>query len=395
MYFVEWTEVATDALLEELRSLAGTDLLTNEALRPVVAAILGHTGGLPVADEDWREEHRTAIGRRLLHEALGHVLRRSDRPTPGYVEISESSGVSRIEQKVRVGVNSASTTELEALPVLGPSLTDKLISERRRAGAFDSAQQLGERISGLGDEGLERLSSQIHFFEAQPSVEFSHDFAKDFSTFLARWGDGPTALTTALEALATQTGQDPHPATRWQRVREDLSPRASEPAFDRLALAGEVVILDDESYLTQLTELLSGASSRVDVAMFYIAMPGPGHPTRTLMEQLASAKARGVVVRVLVDRDRDDDPYGSSLINADAVSFLAENGIQIRVDAPDRLLHSKFVVADEAWAVLGSHNWTAGSYYRYHDSSIALIGGEMPKRLHQRFDALWQRGEVP
>ncbi|MEO0459804.1 MAG: phospholipase D-like domain-containing protein [Myxococcota bacterium] len=154
-------------------------------------------------------------------------------------------------------------------------------------------------------------------------------------------------------------------------------------------------ILDDESYLAHLTELLSGASSRVDVAMFYIAMPGPGHPTRALMEQLVSAKARGVIVRVLVDRDRDDDPYGSSLINADAVSFLAENGIQIRVDAPDRLLHSKFVVADEAWAVLGSHNWTAGSYYRYQDSSIALMGGAMPQRLHERFDVPWQRGEVP
>ena len=73
-----------------------------------------------------------------------------------------------------------------------------------------------------------------------------------------------------------------------------------------------------------------------------------------------------------VDRDRDDDPYRSTVINAAAVAWLRDAGVAVRQDATETLLHSKFVVIDADLTLIGSHNWTAGSYFRFDDLTLAI-----------------------
>lgn len=67
----------------------------------------------------------------------------------------------------------------------------------------------------------------------------------------------------------------------------------------------------------------------------------------------------------------------------------------VRTDTTENLLHSKFVVIDGTRAVVGSHNWTSGSYFRYHDTSLAVDGEDFAGSLKARFDALWQAGSEP
>jgi phosphatidylserine/phosphatidylglycerophosphate/cardiolipin synthase-like enzyme len=94
-------------------------------------------------------------------------------------------------------------------------------------------------------------------------------------------------------------------------------------------------------------------------------------------------------VRVLLDADRPTDPYMSTIINTDAREYLEAAGIDCRLDATDRLLHSKFVVVDGAIVVLGSHNWSAGSYFHFDDMSLLVRSSELAAQLTTRFAALW------
>ncbi|MEO0997672.1 MAG: phospholipase D-like domain-containing protein, partial [Pseudomonadota bacterium] len=146
------------------------------------------------------------------------------------------------------------------------------------------------------------------------------------------------------------------------------------------------------AYFPRLKALLGAAPGRIDVAMFFVSLTGPTHPSGELLALLADAHDAGRAVRVLVDRDGDDDPYGSRIINAAAIEFLAERGVPVRTDSAENLLHSKFVVIDERLAVLGSHNWTAGSYFRYHDTSVAIDSAEFAATLGERFQTLWDNG---
>src|SRR5204863_5482816 len=132
-----------------------------------------------------------------------------------------------------------------------------------------------------------------------------------------------------------------------------------------------------DDYWKVLPELLSSATSSIDVCMFHIALPKETHPTFGLLDALRQAHQRGVAMRVLVDSDLKTDPYRSTVINAPAKTFLRDAGIACRSDVTDRLLHSKYLILDRALVILGSHNWSAGSYFGFDDLTLVIAAADL------------------
>ena len=60
-----------------------------------------------------------------------------------------------------VGLNSASASEFEALPGVGPVLAQRIVDWRTTNGSFRSIDELGE-VSGIGDSILEQLRPLVH-----------------------------------------------------------------------------------------------------------------------------------------------------------------------------------------------------------------------------------------
>ena len=60
-----------------------------------------------------------------------------------------------------VGLNSASASEFEALPGVGPVLAQRIVDWRTTNGSFRSVDELGE-VSGIGDSILEQLRPLVH-----------------------------------------------------------------------------------------------------------------------------------------------------------------------------------------------------------------------------------------
>ena len=52
-----------------------------------------------------------------------------------------------------VDVNSATAQQLESVSGIGPSTARTIVQERERAGAFESLDDLAERVRGIGEEG--------------------------------------------------------------------------------------------------------------------------------------------------------------------------------------------------------------------------------------------------
>ena len=127
----------------------------------------------------------------------------------------------------------------------------------------------------------------------------------------------------------------------------------------------------------------------IKLAMFHIALPKEKHPTKVLLDELVNAKNRGVEVKVLLDRDRETDPYKSTVINTQAKEYLEANGIECRFDKEEILLHSKYLIVDDNLCVLGSHNWSAGSYFQFDDLSLVVKSSELSQQLTNRFENLW------
>jgi phosphatidylserine/phosphatidylglycerophosphate/cardiolipin synthase-like enzyme len=159
--------------------------------------------------------------------------------------------------------------------------------------------------------------------------------------------------------------------------------------------AHTIELVSAGEYYRLLPKLFRKARKSIHVCMFHIAMPSSKHPTRRILRSLVAARKRGLSVRVLVDYDRKRDPYLSRVVNKPAMDYLRHHQVNCRYDKPEKLLHSKFVTVDGMLTVVGSHNWSAGSYFRYGDISFSIHSAPYTRQINRRFRALWQRGWVP
>lgn len=396
MYRFTWDAFVTPALLDEVRRAVGLPAGSPlENVRALIARILASVGGLPFSETRLSAAERTRRARAWLDETVVRALSRLSPPliARGYVtQASEGDG---IEQEIipvdRVAVNSANATGLTALTGVSAAAAARIVAERGAHGPFASLAELKERVSGLSDARVDAFAHAV-IFDVPGDVERIQasergDFRVNLAALAARQ-PGPSAgaqLRQALELAAAESTEPRHPAARRYLVRE--APDDEQTELDAEWLG----IWFGTEYYNRLPGLLAQASASIDVCMFHAAYAGERHPTRRLLDALVDARGRGVAVRVLLDQDRAADPYLSTVINTPAKEFLESHDVACRFDRADRLLHSKFLVVDRELAVLGSHNWSAGSYFQFDDASVVVKSPALSRKLRQRFDRLWRR----
>ena len=391
MFYLDPEDLVTDELVARLQAALGTTV-DRAQLLGTLAQVLSRMDGLPVFDREPDSAERTALREGLLTDAVVRVLTMSGYSHAGSGFVLEPTMGGPLEERVRAGglvpVNFASTDELEALPEVGSALAQSIVAERLRAGPFSSLEELADRVDGIGAQIAERLAHALTFRFPEtdlrvlpPEPDLPHAVA-----LLVSVTPGDTTVTrleAALGQVAAAVAGDapmgipevPHPVLR-DAGRDELPAAAVE------SLVGS-------SYYGRVSELIAGAASSIDVCMFHIALPSEDHPTRELLDGLLDAHARGVSVRVLVDRDRPADPYGSTIVNSPARELLNQDAELCRFDDEALLLHSKYLVLDRQAVVLGSHNWSAGSFFAFDDVSVVVHSPEYAADLTARFTTLW------
>ncbi len=389
-YKINWSQFVTDASLAILAGQVGAPLTQSVGeLRPFVASICASAGGLPVSEQPLDEAVRTAVVLRLVNEGLAHALHTANeggRHVPdNYVQTAGAGMLAAIVTPVTpLNLNAVSVKEMVPLPGIGPTLAARIVGERLTRGPYSSLDDLDRRVEGVGPAIVAKIRYRVRFGSPLGATNTA---VPDLAWLVARM-PGATVweqLVAALDAVATACAADPHPATKEYQPR-DFDLALAEPE----SLADWVGALSGLDYFRRLPALLQNVTTSLDVCLFHIALPEPTHPTRLLLAALVAAHNRGVAVRVLLDADRPEDPYRSSVINAPAQVYLTAAGIPVQFDSTERLLHSKYLVADGSLVILGSHNWSAGSYFAYDDLSLVIQSVELAQTLSARFVSLWQ-----
>ena len=113
------------------------------------------------------------------------------------------------------------------------------------------------------------------------------------------------------------------------------------------------------------------------------------YPTDEIVSEILNAKDRGIDIKVILDIDRKTDPFKSKEVNTGIYEYLKSNGIEVVFDYPEELTHSKLIVADEKYTIVGSHNLTAGSFFAYDDTSVFIDSEDYARQRIERFDKLW------
>ncbi len=152
----------------------------------------------------------------------------------------------------------------------------------------------------------------------------------------------------------------------------------------------EAAALFDADAYAEMLAILESAQRSIRLTFYLFGGPDADR----MAEVLAAKQAHGVSVRVLLDRKVGVGPTLPSVLQECQKTYrkLKRLGIDVRLSRPGAVSHHKYIVADEAEALLGGMN-VGTLFRRYHDLMLR-VSGPVAADLARRFDAEWG-GETP
>lgn len=131
---------------------------------------------------------------------------------------------------------------------------------------------------------------------------------------------------------------------------------------------------------------IAGAQRSVDVQAYSFTSP-------RIARSLVEAHSRGIRVRVLVDKSQRTERYT-------VATFLANAGVDVRVDASVAIAHNKVLIADaglpQAAVLTGSFNFTRSAQVRNTENLVRVEGDAgFSGAYSANFESRWRQGVAP
>lgn len=309
----------------------------------------------------------------------------------------------------KVRINFATQDELDALPGMGKKTAGNLLANLpvRSAGSLDA-------VPGIGPKTIDALAPMLDFSDNQDAGSLSKTAAefqarptfanlmkvKLLESAAAGHREGAACVIAELKrALDLVAARAPMSRRRRPYLKASevlkwliMRKRARKILEDRGTKAHAYgALIADGKYLPFVKDLLSVAERSIHITMFFMRYEDEkNYPSQELVDSLIRAKKKGLDVRVILDTDEEGDAAGARFINEAVLRKFRDSGVDALTDDPRRKTHSKLVIIDGERVLVGSHNWTAGSFYSYDDTSIFLESKELGGKYVRIFEALWK-----
>ncbi len=144
-------------------------------------------------------------------------------------------------------------------------------------------------------------------------------------------------------------------------------------------MTSEVLFTRVRSVAGVIDGLLEAAGTSVDAALYRLNLP-------RLARELEAAAARGVRVRLVLDRGKFEETRATQeLLGAANFSFRLLRGRH----GVGSKMHHKFVILDGRTVLTGSYNWTLESEEENYDNLVIVRDPQVAEDYAREFEALW------
>ncbi|MBS7642614.1 MAG: phospholipase D-like domain-containing protein [Candidatus Bathyarchaeia archaeon] len=149
-----------------------------------------------------------------------------------------------------------------------------------------------------------------------------------------------------------------------------------------------VIFIPDRIYFEEAYRLICSAKNSVYLLM-YLAEYKPSDEScriNKLIDMVVYVYLKGVDVKILFDKE-------TSLRYPETIARLKSYGIPVRIhlDA-DGAMHSRLLVVDRFYVLLGSHDWTEDSLNRDHEYSVMIASSIYGSEAAVYAENLWSSG---
>ena len=156
-------------------------------------------------------------------------------------------------------------------------------------------------------------------------------------------------------------------------------------------LNAQVKAVIGSDYPKIVVPLITQATQKINIIMY--EWKWYSHEQAGGMEKLNLAildRARsGVKINVLLNIESMG--HAITKINSRTASFLQQRGVIVKFGQVGVATHAKMVLIDDKYCIVGSHNYSKGSFTRNQECSVLMEGGEAIRPFIDYFNLLWAR----
>jgi phosphatidylserine/phosphatidylglycerophosphate/cardiolipin synthase-like enzyme len=207
-----------------------------------------------------------------------------------------------------------------------------------------------------------------------------------------------------LEAVDIEKGDTRQVmVARLAAERSDIKAMSIEKPALEWTEASRVVPVPNEKYVGEINKLIAAAEERVWVSMlnavYYESTPNTARRERAegeapsytnlILGELEDATRRGVDVRVVVDVGGQGTPsWGEDTF----LERLGQAGAGVYTDSPETTTHTKLMIVDSDYTVLGSTNWTYHAVEENNETAVIIESAEINEHYAEYIDELISEG---
>lgn len=153
------------------------------------------------------------------------------------------------------------------------------------------------------------------------------------------------------------------------------------PAFSEV-FEGSIYPANNRDYQELLLPRFKEAKKSVYMIMFlasYYTDPrySDSSPTNLLIRELINAKKRGASVEVILNQSDSDYSSHAATENLRTGAYLANSGITVYFDSPEKTTHTKLLIIDGRFVVIGSANWSYSAMAKNNEASVVIDSPEL------------------
>lgn len=119
-------------------------------------------------------------------------------------------------------------------------------------------------------------------------------------------------------------------------------------------------------------------AKRIDAAKTTVHVTAYAISEDALTRALIAASARGVQVRMIVDRHEQGGPGSTA-------GKIKKAGVLTRVDRAHALMHNKYAVIDDSIVITGSMNWTTSGDAKNAENTLIIENPDLAKIYQEDF----------
>ena len=144
----------------------------------------------------------------------------------------------------------------------------------------------------------------------------------------------------------------------------------------------QIIPVTDRNYFPYVHKILSEANDSVHMIMFDVKYY-PDYPDsleNVLLDDLIRLAKNGIKVKIITDQYLTEKPV---------LTYLRENGIDIKYDTEDQTTHPKLIIIDRKYIFIGSTNWGFYSIEKNHEANVLIYSRNLAEQFINYFESVW------